>query len=222
MMVASSALLLLIGATSALAQTATPPSGTVVPNFDGMEVVTNDSTLDIAVRVMKQNGEAGESAIKGSIQGTGWAGGSLGYRSAEGDVYGIYTAADALFEGNTFMLGDVYVEMIYALANEIRISAPDVYVDNGDFHVQDGSVTANSIGYFYIVQEYSLSYQVTASCNTGDVVVACGGFSADNDTSNPYWGSYPSGSTGCIAKRNSTDATNYLRAEASCFSPDGA
>lgn len=235
LMAAGTGLLLLLSATTALAQTATPPEGKVVPNFDGLDVMTDDTSLDVGAKVQKKNGEAGESAIKGSIQGTTgkgtktWAGGSLGYLSAAGDLYGIYTSSDVLFEGNTY-LSAVYVEKILALTSEIIISAPDisfesgdVHVQDGDFDVQNGGITAQSIGAFYVNEEYSTDYFSVAYCDTGDQIISCGGFSADTSASNPYFGSYIQTDDGCIAKRYSsaTDGTAKIRAEAFCFNPDG-
>jgi hypothetical protein len=83
-----------------------------------------------------------------------------------------------------------------------------------------GHLSANSIGQWdYKSSSTSSGTSVSTSCDSGEIRVSCSGYNTANST-DPYKGAYPTGGTGCTARRTTTGGTLYVYAY--CFDPNFA
>lgn len=210
-------MLFMLGIGTVLAQTATPPDGTVVPNFDGMEVYSATSDLTDAVLVKKENAGSDEGAVKGVINtpSTSWVGGYLGYAKDATSLYGLYSKADAGVEGNLFVDGIVYTENLQSDSGDLSVEASGVTDFSGNVWV-DGAVGASSIGSFYQAEAQDDTTSVAASCDSSEhIVIGCAGYAMAGN----YLGTLQY-ADGCVANRESS-ASGTLWVQTFCFDPTG-
>lgn len=209
--------------TSTTGPTSDPPEADVVPNFSGLVVNgptaidgDDDGTEDIIID------EDGEIFINNKFEVDVNADGNEELEITPGLIAlgdfpgGMYIAITSVFNMIQFETNDGFFSVKSPFVDFVSGSGADVkFQIDGDLTVEGLIKSYEAIGSYYVNKDYASGYSSTVSCDTGDLLTGCSGWSYGTGV---FKGTYPDGIS-CISKRSTSGG---IWAYANCLDPTGA